>query len=145
MAWTGDISKMGKLAANVRRLAEVPSRVSARVAQDLAPLIQEEFDAGADPYGNSWSPLARATIDRGRRPPPLTDTEKMRRSVRVEPMQSAGVSITIDHLAQIHQTGWSGPRSSGPARPVLPSRTFPARWKETIDAAVHTEAQEVLR
>lgn len=144
MGWDGDISRMGRLAENIGKLAGVPSRASRRVAQELRPLIQEQFDEGADPYGRSWKPLAPSTIDRGRFPPPLTDTGEMRDGIRVQPMRGAGVSITIPHPAQCHQTGWIGPQGTGPARPILPGRGMPPRWQEVIDVAILDEIREAV-
>lgn len=95
--------------------------------------MQAEFDDGVDPYGDPWEPLADATTDRGRTPPPLTDTGAMRGSLSVRPMRGAGVQITIDHPAAPHQTGWSGPQGSGPARPILPARgELPIAWQDLI-------------
>ena len=130
---------MGRLAENIGKLAGVPARAAKRVSKEIAKLLEEEFDAGADPYGNSWAPLAPATLDKGRSPPPLTDLGEMRRGMHVAPMRGAGVSITIPHPAQVHQTGWNGPQGSGPARPILPGRQMPPRWKEVIDAAIADE------
>lgn len=143
MGWDGDISKIGRLAENVGRLASVPSRASKRVSKEIRALIEEQFDHGADPYGTSWAPLAPATLDKGRSPPPLTDTRAMRDALRVTPTAGAGVAITIPHPAQVHQTGWVGPLSSGPARPILPSRGFPPRWEEVIQVAILDTIKEV--
>lgn len=139
MTWNGDISGMGQLAKRVEDLSRVPSRAARRVAADLENLIGEEFDAGADPYGNAWEPLAPATLDRGRTPPPLTDTHAMRDSVSVAPLARAGVGVTIAHPAAPHQTGWVGPQGEGPARPILPSGVMPARWNEAIRTAIVEE------
>jgi hypothetical protein len=136
MGWNGDISQMGKLEERIADLASVPSRAARAVASGLALEIEEEFADGRDPYGDPWAPLAPATIDKGRFPPPLTDTAAMRKSVAVRPMVGAGVAITVDHPAQVHQTGWSGKSGTGPARPVLPSRAMPPAWEEIIEAAV---------
>lgn len=136
MSWDGDISKMGRLATNVARLSRVPAVASRAVSDDLADAIEAEFHVGVDPYGEAWVPLAEATLAKGRTPPPLTDTGAMRRSTQVRPMPSAGVSITIPHPAQCHQTGWHGPRGDGPPRPVLPGRKFPALWAVIIDEAI---------
>lgn len=144
MGWDGDLSAMGQLANRVADLARVPSRAARHVAGDLEDLIETtEFDAGADPYGEAWKPLADATLARGRTEPPLTDTGEMRRSLKVKPMQRAGVSLTIDHPAAPHQTGWSGPVGDGPARPILPYGEMPSLWRELIDAAVDTEVRHV--
>lgn len=146
MTWNGDISAMGKLSANLRRLAEVPSRAAARVSSEIEGLIEEEFETGSDPYGNAWAPLTEYTLAKRTQTtePPLTDRGIMRSTLDVKPMRGSGVSITIEHPAAPHQTGWSGPHSDGPARPILPSRTFPARWREAIDAAVDSEVQRTM-
>ena len=137
--WNGDISAMGQLADRVADLASVPSRAAARVSRELEYLIGLEFDEGADPYGTAWKPLAKATLSRGRTPPPLTDSRDMRDSLRVRPLAGSGIGITIDHPAAPHQTGWSGPQGSGPARPILPAREMPPLWAEAIEAAIAAE------
>lgn len=141
MTWDGDISQMGQLEDRLRDLAEVPSRASRRASRDIEALIEDEFDAGADPYGNAWKELAPATLGKGRTPPPLTDTGTMRDSVHVRPMAGAGVAITIKNPpAAPHQIGWSGKQGSGPARPILPDRSeLPPLWDEVIAAAVGKE------
>lgn len=144
--WSGDISRMGHLADRLDDLAKVPSRVSKKLSVAIYNEIQDEFDAGTDPYGDPWAPLAEATLDTGRHPPPLTDTSAMRSSLSVKPMASAGVSITIDHPAAPHQTGWRGPLSSGPARPILPARAeLPDTWNDLIDDLVTKEFRKSLR
>src|SRR5277367_6249887 len=137
--WSGDIGQMGKLAARMADLGQVPSRAAARVSRELETLIQLEFDEGADPYGTSWEPLAEATIAKGRHSPPLTDTGAMRGSLRVKPLRGAGISLTIAHPAAPHQTGWRGSQGSGPARPILPTREMPPLWAEAIEVAVDEE------
>ena len=143
MTWSGDISRMGQLAANVGRLAQVPSRASKRAAVEIRALIEEEFDAEADPYGNAWKPHAPATVERWGEHPILRLSGDMRASLHVAPRRGAGVSVSIDHPSEDHQTGWSGPQGAGPARPILPSNRFPARWKEAIEVAVNETIREV--
>lgn len=145
MAWNGDISKMGQLAANIGKLASVPARASKRVAKEIKSLIQEEFREQADPYGNAWRPHMALTTYRHGMHPILDLTGQMKESLDVRPRAGAGISITIDHPSEDHQTGWDGPQGSGPARPILPSNRFPARWKEVIDAAVRDTAKKTLR
>ncbi len=135
MAWDGDISKMGQLARNLGKLATVPARAAKQVAKDIKDLIEQEFAAEADPYGNAWKPHAPATVERWGPHSILDLSGTMRRSLDVKPMPGAGVSITLDHPGEDHQTGWSGVQGSGPARPVLPSGPMPAQWRERIDAA----------
>lgn len=144
--WDGDISRMGDLADRIADLATVPSYVAKKVSYGIAELVAAEFDAGEDPYGTAWKPLAKATLDKGRHPPPLTDTRAMRESLRVRPMAHAGVSITINHPAAPHQTGWSGPRGSGPARPILPAREeLPESWQELIEDLTEAEIKRRLK
>lgn len=139
MAWNGDISKMGQLAANVAKLASVPARASKRVAKEIESLIKEEFDHEADPYGNAWKPLADSTVERKGFTTILEDSRAMRDSLSVTPRRGAGVAITIDHPSEDHQTGWNGPQGSGPARPILPSGRMPARWNQAIKESVRAE------
>jgi hypothetical protein len=134
MGWSGDISQMGELEARLAELADVPARTARAVSNRLEELIQDEFDRGTDPYEDAWKPLAPATTAKGRTPPPLTDTSAMRGTLLVRPLAGAGVGITIDQPAGYHQTGWSGPRGTGPARPVLPARgELPDGWIEVIE------------
>lgn len=147
MGWSGDISRMSHLADRVADLAEVPSRAAKRVSAELEGLLQEEFDAGHDPYGTAWKPIEAETAERRTQTstPPLTDTGAMRASLRVKPMRGAGVSITISHPshpAAPHQTGWSGPQGRGPARPILPARgELPIEWVEVIQDGIQREAR----
>ena len=138
MTWSGDISGMGQLAQRVADLGQVPSRAAKAIAAELGDLIEEEFEAGADPYGTAWAPLTEATLAKRSQTsePPLTDFGAMRRSVQVKPLARAGVGITIAHPAAPHQTGWVGPQGSGPARSVLPSGAMPERWAEVIEVEV---------
>lgn len=150
MAWDGDISAMGELARRAEDLAQIPARASQRVADSLRAAVQDEFYDGADPYGTAWEPLAESTIDKGRTPPPLTDTGAMRGSLNSYARASGGslsggVAITIDHPAAPHQTGWSGPQGEGPARPIFPTREMPHKWEQIIGAAVAAEIQEASR
>lgn len=147
MGWDGDISRMGRLAENIGKLARVPSRASKRVAVELEEQIRHQFDTGTDPYGNTYKPLTEYTLSKRTQTsePPLTDTGTMRGTLRVEPMAAAGVSITIDHPSEDHQTGWGGPQGSGPARPILPSGPMPASWQDKIDTAIRELIEDSLR
>jgi hypothetical protein len=145
MAWTGNLKDMGQLSLNLSKLAAIPSQASAAVSKKIHRLIQKQFDDGVDPYGNPWVPLAESTIARGRFPPPLTDTRRMRKSLDVRPMQSSGIQITIDHPILPHQTGWHGPLSDGPSRPVLPMNVLPATWAREIEKVLASLAKKTLR
>jgi phage gpG-like protein len=143
---TGNFAELAKMRERLADLATVPSRVAKSVSADIATFVQEEFDHGADPYDDPWAPLSPSTLSQGRSEPPLTDSHAMRDSLVVRPLASAGVAITIDHPAGVHQTGWTGPRSSGPARPVLPARgELPDGWIEAIEVETGKAFKGVMR
>jgi hypothetical protein len=143
---TGDLGQLDRLAARLGELAEVPSRAARDASASIEELIEEEFDQGADPYEKPWADLAPATLDKGRTPPPLTDSGAMRGTVQVRPLAGAGVGVTIDHPAGVHQTGWSGPRGSGPSRPVLPARgELPEGWIEALERAAEKAFRGITR
>lgn len=128
-----DIGPLAVLADRVRNLASVPSRLAIRVADALPSLFQAEFSAGEDPYGEPWAPLAPATLANGRHHPPLTDSGTMRSSLTIVPVGPSTIVGSIDHPARPHQTGWSGPQGSGPARPIVPTHGTPPAWEERIE------------
>lgn len=134
---------LGALGARLRDLASVPARASAEASESIAALIEEEFDAGTDPYGRPWQDLAESTLKSRpwRGPPPLTDTGVMSGGVRVAPLPRAGVGTTIPHPGAPHQTGWSGSQGQGPARPILPTGTMPRTWRRAIEAAVENQVR----
>jgi hypothetical protein len=145
MSFTGDIGQVGQLAERIGDLANVPARVAARVSEELELELQADFAAGTDPYGDPWAPLAPATEARGGTAAPLTPGS-MLDSLRVAPLSGAGVGIALAHPAEIHQKGWTGPRGSGPARPMVPDRdTLPEKWREILGAATEDEIQEALK
>ncbi len=135
---TGDIDKLGRIGSAIASLSEVPTIAAELVSDRIAALVQLEFDAGVDPYGEAWAPLAPATVARGRHAPPLTDSGEMRASLLVYPsFGTVRASIgTSQSPAGPHQDGWSGPQGSGPARPILPSAgDMPDSWAMAIEDA----------
>jgi phage gpG-like protein len=144
MGLTGDLKSMGRLQSNLGRLASVPAQIAADASESIAELIQGEFDNGNDPYGRPWAPLAERTLAKGRTPPPLTDTHAMRESVDVRPMAGAGIAITMDDPAGIHQTGARRGAWVMPARPILPAEAFPKTWRQALDDATEANVTRVL-
>jgi phage gpG-like protein len=127
-----------KLAKIMRDMSKMPSRVSATIASDLSKEVQRNFDRGVDPSGKPWRKLAKSTLKRGRRPPPLTDTRKGRRSVKVAAMPGAGIRFTVGVLYMIYHL-LGGPKSEKfpagqpPKRSFLPLGTqVPATWLKII-------------
>jgi len=133
-----------KLMDRLADLATVPSRAAATAAPEIASLIQGQFDAGKDPYDKPWAPLKASTLKRWphRGPPPLTDTEKMRGSVKVKPMQGAGISLTIDAPpANIHQSG----SKFMAARAIFPDGSeLPIEWQGVIQDATDSAFKKAM-
>ena len=123
------MSSFANLQKMIRSLASVPSQVAKGASEDIAIAIQAEFDAGADPFGNAWAPLEPVTIDKGRFPPPLTDTHDMRDGIEVKPLRGAGIAVTFDetHPAVDHQYG----TKYMDQRAILPDR-MPDTWQRAI-------------
>ena len=90
----------------MRNMARISSRASAEVARKINEEMRRNFDKGVDPYGRKWKRLAKSTIEKGRHPPPLTDTGAGRASIMVQPARGSGIRITVGLLYMIyHQFG----------------------------------------
>jgi hypothetical protein len=139
--FTGDFAGMRLLQANLAKLAGVPSQVAGDAAEGIRSAIAAEFEGGQDPYGRSWEALAEATINKGRRPPPLTDTGDMS-NVVVRPAAGAGITIEFG-------PGYSGFHQAGtrnmPARKPLPDAGFPSTWSAVISDATAARVQKAMR
>jgi morphogenesis family protein len=133
---------IGDLSRRMAALASMPSRLAARAADELEPELEQHFAGGTDPYGEPWTPLAPATQAGGRTAPPLAPGP-MLGSLRVAP-QGPSVGVTVAHPAEIHQTGWSGPRGSGPARRLVPDHGLPARWQGILSEAADDEFRKAV-
>lgn len=134
--------RFADLAASIAALSSVPSQVASGAAEAIAEQIDEDFDAGLDPYGEPWADLEQATIDKGRRPPPLTNTHEMRDSIEVVPMPGAGISVTIDDPAIHHQYGTVHMVD----RPIYPNRKeLPDTWRRAIADASDAAYERALR
>lgn len=141
MTFRGDIGRVRELAERIGDLERVPSRVAERVPGELEAALDAEFAAGVDPYGKPWAPLSPKTKRSGT---PLDASGRMRAGVHAAP-KTDGVAITVPHPGEIHQTGWSGPRGSGPARPIVPDRdVLPTEWSAILGAATEDEIRKAV-
>lgn len=140
------MAKFADLARALKSISLIPSQVATGASKGIAEQIDAQFDAGVDPYGEPWAPLADATIERGRFPPPLTDDGDLRRSVEVKPLPGAGISVTFDDPGVHHQYGYRNARTGGmvPARPIFPNKGMPDTWKREISDAAE-EAFDRIR
>lgn len=133
-AFKFDLADMGELVDRLGELAAVPSRIAKDAAADIDALLEEEFDAGVDPYGAAWSPLAERTRKK-HGPPPLTEFGDMRAGTHARPAQGAGISLVAPFPAGIHMTGGDAGDWHMPARPMLPvGDDLPTKWQAAIDA-----------
>lgn len=125
-----------KLAAALRELSKVPAQISKDYARWSTQRLREGYAEGKDPFGNSWAPLAKATLARGRTPPPLTDTTAMRDSTEAVPAPGAGVTFKIGPwYAVIHYEG--APAANIPAREMLPHGGLPPKWRAELARMYH--------
>lgn len=123
------------------QLAKVPAQASTEAAKGINDLIQQEFDQGTDPYGKAWDPLKASTLAKGRTPPPLTATRKMRSGTKAKPMSGGGISLEAPSPANFHQSGTSVMAK----RPILPEHGLPATWKAEIDKAVDNAVKRRMK
>ncbi len=141
MPLIGDISRLGGLQRNLNELARVPAATSREVSERLNPMLQQQFATGTDPYGRPWAPLRPSTLKRGRRPPPLTASGKMRRGTKAFPLPGAGVGFTVPFPGNIHQGGSVNMQ----ARPILPrGGRLPASWGLVIRESARAQVRQRL-
>lgn len=147
MSGAAALAAVKRMQGALRQLARVPSQAAAAACPEIADLIEDEFDQGADPYGTQWAPLRPYTIQKGRANPPLTDTGAMREGITVQPSSGAGIVVTSEepYLA-FHQVGFTNAWSGYYAAPrrVLPERTIPDTWKRAIADAVQEAGSRTL-
>jgi phage virion morphogenesis protein len=140
---TGDFSKLRMVAANVGRLAKVPSRVSARVAAAITSEVQKQFVSESDPYGKPWAALAPSTIRRKRGMGKiLFRTGSLWATGQARPMGGAGVRVgPFREYGTFHQTG----TSRMPSRPIFPYGGLPRAWLAAIKLATEQAMSEAVK
>lgn len=126
----------------LRDLAAVPSKVAADVARAMKQDLLMRFARGEDPYGRAWAPLKPATLAKGRRPPPLTDTGRGKHGIRFSPLRGAGVGIRSTVRYMRYHMRATPDRA---ARKFLPEGTLPKNWRVIWQRALDRRAAEVLR
>jgi phage gpG-like protein len=126
----------------LRKLATVPSRISADVAKNIRKDIMQRFAKGEDPYRKKWRPLAPATLAKGRRPPPLTASGKGKRGIKVRPSAGAGVALesNVAYMG-VHQNGRG---NHPPRRSFFPVNVLPKSWAEIVRKAYVKQVRKTL-
>ncbi len=132
---------LNRIAKSLRQLSRVPSQAASGAAPEIRKLLVQQFLTGTDPYGGRWASLSQATLDKGRSPPPLTDSGAMA-TLDVQPSQGAGITITLGaDYSRFHQTG----TRYMPARPILPDqRGLPATWRRAIQDAADRSFERIM-
>jgi hypothetical protein len=121
----------------MRDLVKIPAKASQGFAERIRERLDIQFMNGTDPYGRAWAPLKPATLRKGRRPPPLTDSGHGSRNITALPMKGAGVKLVskVPYM-RLHQEGYRHTE----ARPFFPVRVLPKTWAKDLDE----EIQKVL-
>jgi hypothetical protein len=128
---------------------EITARAAARACQHagvanprITRALQSQFRQGVDPYGSPWAPLSPNT--RGRKPPPLTDTGKLKQGTKARPGVGgrAGLHLVLGaEYGIFHQTG----TRNMPARRILPTRGMPAEWRGILESRARMLARRAER
>lgn len=138
---SGDFDALSALSAALSGADEIVRDVAAESVIELRHAVDSQFTLGTDPYGNAWEPLAPVTIGKGRTPPPLTDTGKMRDSLQVT-VTGESIRFSMGGPAVYHQHGGVRlpqrkifPGDPDPIPPIYEAaitdalRAVSARWK----------------
>lgn len=148
---TGNFQALRDGISRIRRIGDAGPELWVRSAPVLRANIERQFARGTNPYGTKWKALAPKTLEKGRTPPPLTDTGGLRRSIRAEPRGWTLSIVAADLVAGLHQWGWRKrlpkPRpvrrkgqivatkvfgTYGPKRQILPDGRIPNEWRQQI-------------
>lgn len=122
---------------SVEQLAYVPRKVAVVAAPKITRLLRQQFRNGTDPYGRAWRPLRPATVAKGRRPPPLTETGDLRDGTKAK-VARAGIRLSVrSPYGVYHQTGFVNARTGRHVAPrrILPQFGLPAAWTSVLREA----------
>lgn len=139
------LASLRGLIRTVEELAYVPRKVAVIAAPKISALIRRQFLNGCDPYGRQWRALRPSTLANGRRPPPLTDTARMRDGTVAKPGR-AGITLTVGApYAKFHQYGFRAGRTSVGPRRILPNAGMPASWRKALDESATLAIRQARR
>jgi hypothetical protein len=127
------IAALGRIQRVVDELGQLPRKLAVAAAPDITAMLHQQFVDGKDPYGRAWKPLAKSTVAKGRRNPPLYGpTRKLADGTMAKPMTGGRIGLTLIVGAPygiFHQQG----RGRPPRREILPTRGMPAAWRRALD------------
>jgi hypothetical protein len=124
----------------VNELGAVPRKLAVAAAPEITKLMHAQFAEGKDPYGRPWKPLAKSTIARGRRNPPLTATGKLRDGTVAKPMTGGRIGIAL-RIGAPYGIFHQGGRGRPPQRLIFPQHVMPATWRRVLTEQARILAQ----
>jgi phage gpG-like protein len=93
------------LSKSYAQIASIHPRLITRLAPRLNALKDRNFAAGRNPYGAAFAQLRPATLLKGRTPPPLSDTLRLKRSASLAPTPSGLAMQGIPRYGWVHMAG----------------------------------------
>lgn len=127
---SGDFAELAKVIKSLGTVAKdsIPT-IALKGAVEINKVVEQQFAAGVDPYGRSWADLKASTLKKGRKPPPLTASGKMRRMAKAVPTAKGTITEKIPFPAPIHQAG----SATMAARPMVPHGLLPRSWSDPLE------------
>ena len=128
---SGDFAELEKVIKSLGNIAKdtIPT-IAIKGAVAINKVVEQQFAAGVDPDGRSWADLKAATVKKGRKPPPLTASGKMRRMAKAVPSAKGTITEKIPFPAPIHQAG----SANMAARRMVPVGNFlPLSWSQPLE------------
>ncbi len=141
------LEAIGRLKETIRRLSDLPRATAVEAKPEIDKLLRAEFRQGTDPYGKPWAPLARSTLARGRRPPPLTDSRELRDGTGVSLREGGRAGLLIKLGAPygyFAQVGFRVGKTKVPARRILPQFGVPSAWRIALRDAARRAARKAV-
>ncbi len=123
----GAIDELNDAVVRIKSLEDLPERAAQRAALAIANVLDEQFAAGTDPYGDPWKDLVSGG------PSHLTETGEMHAGSIVH-ASGNDIVINVPDPGGYHQTG----TRYMVARPLEPtqSRGLPPAYEVAILAAI---------
>ena len=126
---SGDFAELAKVIKSLGNVAKdsIPT-IAIKGAVEINKVVEQQFASGTDPYGRSWADLKASTVKKGRKPPPLTASGRMRRMAKAVPSAKGTITEKIPFPAPIHQAG----SAQMAARVLVPHGLLPRSWSEPL-------------
>lgn len=112
------------------------TKLTARKAEEkVKQAILDHWQAGQDPYGKEWAPLANG------QPSYLYDTGDMQESLSTRVNNNGNLIYGIDSPANYHQSG----TGRMPARKLFPDDDLPETYKQACMEAYEEAWNETMK